>query len=70
MPSWLPPLLITGAALVLMYFTCMRPMRGGHCAMSANPRAGRSAEESDAEVQQLRDEVARLRGDLDRSRVE
>ena len=43
MPSWLPPLLITAAALTIMYFTCMRPMRHGHCPM---PRCSNCATRS------------------------
>lgn len=57
------PVGVTVVALVLTYFTCIRPMRRGHC-MVAPP--GRESVEDPAlsqEIAQLRGEIAALRSD-------
>ncbi|GAB3668675.1 hypothetical protein GCM10027596_39820 [Nocardioides korecus] len=57
------PVGVTAAALVLTYFTCLRPMRRGHCMMM--PSRHESVENcavSD-EAARLRAEIAALRGE-------
>lgn len=74
MASWAIPGLVALAAFVLMYFTCMRPMRRGHCGMPMSSTeassCGENATDSEKQVQQLRLEIAQLRHDLEQSAVE
>lgn len=54
------------ASLTLTYVICLRPMRRGHCAMGAGRSQGRSFGETpdrDAEIAQLRQQVAGLRAE-------
>lgn len=55
------PVGVAAAALVLTYFTCIRPMRRGHCM----PRSLEPVEDPavSGEIAQLRAEIAALRGE-------
>jgi len=55
------PALIAVAAIGLMYFVCIRPMRRGQCGMMPQQPTGGSDAERDAEVARLRAEIAELR---------
>ncbi len=57
------PVGVAAAALVLTYFTCIRPMRRGHCMMM--PRSQEPVENPavSGEIAELRAEIAALRGE-------
>lgn len=56
------PLGVAGAALVLTYFTCLRPMRRGHCMMMPRTQERDAGRDVSGEIARLRAEVAALRG--------
>lgn len=62
--GWLIPAGIASASIALMYLTCIRPMRSGHCMtmFDATTSDGRSQEA--AEIAELRAEVAALQRHL------
>ncbi len=66
MPTWLAGL-VALAAVVTVYFTCLRPMRRGHCALPA----GGQDTELQREIAELREELRILRAQdaLDTGRV-
>ncbi len=57
------PVGVAATAIVLTYFTCIRPMRRGHCTMT--PRSQEPVENPavSGEIAQLRAEIATLRGE-------
>ncbi len=57
------PVGVAATALVLTYFTCIRPMRRGHCTMT--PRSQKLTENPavSEEIAQLRAEIATMRAD-------
>lgn len=57
------PIGITAAALVLTYFTCIRPMRRGHCMTMPRSREPVENPAISGEIAQLRAEIAALRGE-------
>lgn len=56
------PLLVATAAIGLMYFMCIRPMRRGQCGIVPRQHAGEAETEREEEIARLRAEVAELRG--------
>lgn len=65
--EWFPAL-VAVAAITLTYFTCIRPMRRGHCGMTPGQHAGVVDSEREAEIARLRAEVADLYRSQDQSR--
>lgn len=57
------PVAIALAALVLTYFTCIRPMRRGHCVMTTGRQEPAEDPAVLKEIAQLRTEIGALRGD-------
>lgn len=56
------PVGVAVVALVLTYFTCVRPMRRGHCMMVPPGREPVEDPALSQEIAQLRGEIAALRG--------
>lgn len=55
------PALVAVAAIGLMYFVCIRPMRRGQCGMMPQQHANEARAEREDEIARLRAEIAELR---------
>lgn len=62
--GWLIPAGIASASLALMYLTCIRPMRSGHCMTMFDATTADGGSQEAAEIAELRAEVAALQRDL------
>ena len=62
------PALIAVAAIGLMYFMCIRPMRLGRCGMMPQQHANEARTEREEEIARLRAEIAELRRTQESSR--